>query len=372
MQGRFTRMARRWTDVFFDRLRVRPGGLIVFVLSAFALVVLNSGSMGRARAPAVGRAVISHHPSPVASVIEEVHVHPGDEIEAGAPVITLSSRFLERELALVDAEIRGVTTRARLEQAELEQQVTERAESLELALSKARRDHRRARALGARQKALAAEAEEQLQAVSQRVKTGVAPIDELFAARWALESQRTGTDEATTLAQAERALMADLERTLGPMSKTSGLAEPMRAAHQAELEQLLERRRGIVEDLGALTIAARSNGRVLSVLAPGASVAQDTSVAEVLPDRAGEIVAYLPPDEDAERLTPGDQVLLARVCPGPAKVIRRGAAVEQAPGQLANVLGAPIFGTPVYIEIPPDCSLGVGQVLSVGLSVDRW
>ena len=162
MEGRFTRTVRRWTDVFFDRLRIRPGGLIVFVLSVVALAVVNSRSIGRTQAPAVGYAVVSHHPSPVASVIEEVYVHPGDEVETGAPLLTLSSRFLDRQLALVDAEIQRVTNEARLEQTELEQQVSERAGDLGLALSKARRDHRRAQALSARQKALTNEAEKQL------------------------------------------------------------------------------------------------------------------------------------------------------------------------------------------------------------------
>jgi multidrug resistance efflux pump len=372
MEGRFTRTVRRWTDVFFDRLRIRPGGLIVFVLSVVALAVVNSRSIGRTQAPAVGYAVVSHHPSPVASVIEEVYVHPGDEVETGAPLLTLSSRFLDRQLALVDAEIQRVTNEARLEQTELEQQVSERAGDLGLALSKARRDHRRAQALSARQKALTNEAEKQLDEVAQRVQSGVAPVDELLAARWSLESERTGSSEASSLAQAESALVGELARALGPMSKTSPLAEPMRAAHQAELESLLAQRRALVEDLGALTVAARSTGRVLSVLAPGAAVAQDLSVAEVLPDRASEIVAYVPADGDVRGISTGDEVRLARVCPGPAKVLRRGAAVQEAPLQLSNVLGRPIYGTPVYIEVPPDCSLGVGQILSVGLALDRW
>jgi hypothetical protein len=46
-------------------------------------------------------------------------------------------------------------------------------------------------------------------------------------------------------------------------------------------------------------------------------------------------------------------------------VLRRGAAVQDAPAQLTNFLRFPVHGMPVYISIPSDCSIGVGQVLAV-------
>ena len=52
-------------------------------------------------------------------------------------------------------------------------------------------------------------------------------------------------------------------------------------------------------------------------------------------------------------------------CRGAGQVLRRGAAVEEAPTQLRNLFRFPVHGMPVYVSIPPDCRLGVGQVLSV-------
>jgi hypothetical protein len=39
--------------------------------------------------------------------------------------------------------------------------------------------------------------------------------------------------------------------------------------------------------------------------------------------------------------------------------------VEEAPGQLKNLFCFPVHGMPVYVSVPSDCRLGVGQVLSV-------
>jgi hypothetical protein len=52
-------------------------------------------------------------------------------------------------------------------------------------------------------------------------------------------------------------------------------------------------------------------------------------------------------------------------CRGTGRVLRRGASVEEGPSQLKNLFRFPVHGMPVYVSIPPDCRLGVGQVLSV-------
>jgi hypothetical protein len=52
-------------------------------------------------------------------------------------------------------------------------------------------------------------------------------------------------------------------------------------------------------------------------------------------------------------------------CRGYGSVLRRGAAVEQIPGQIDSLFGISAHGMPVYISVPPDCEIGVGQVLAV-------
>ena len=55
----------------------------------------------------------------------------------------------------------------------------------------------------------------------------------------------------------------------------------------------------------------------------------------------------------------------AFACDRTGTVLRRGAVVEEAPGQLLNLFRFPVHGMPVYISIPEGCSLGIGQVLTV-------
>jgi multidrug resistance efflux pump len=358
---------RQGIDAVTERLHISPLGALVFLLSAGLLAFIQFGSMGWARAPAVAQAVAARHPSPVATVVLESHVELGSEVDEGAPLVTLSPQFLNRELQLIDADIERLMSRARLEQAEMFQTEEERAASLEAAMAEARRDQLRAQAVGSRAKALASAAEEQLQQVQDQVEAGVAPIDELLQARWTFESERSGALEAKTLSQAEQYLIQSLEKTRTKGLKTSLLSEPLEAAHRAELELLLVRRRAVLEDLGALTVTARSSGRVVSVLPPGSAVARDTSVASVLPNHATELVAYVPPQQNANGISPGDEIHLSQVCPGTCKVLRRGPAVEEAPGQLSPLFGTPVFGTPIYLSLPEGCTVGVGQVLSVEL-----
>ena len=52
-------------------------------------------------------------------------------------------------------------------------------------------------------------------------------------------------------------------------------------------------------------------------------------------------------------------------CTGSGSVLRRGAAVEPMPSQIDEFFGIAAHGMPVYISVPPDCRLSVGQVLSV-------
>jgi hypothetical protein len=120
-----------------------------------------------------------------------------------------------------------------------------------------------------------------------------------------------------------------------------------------------------------LTIYSTHTGRVAIVVPPGSSVAIGTSVAAVIPEYAEEIVAYIPPETDPFRIEAGASVSIVQpssLCDGKGEVLRRGAAVEEAPGQLTQFFRFPVHGMPVYISVPTGCSIAVGQVLTVEIA----
>jgi hypothetical protein len=146
------------------------------------------------------------------------------------------------------------------------------------------------------------------------------------------------------------------------------LEGPVDALYAGEIALLETRRNQLLEDRESLTIKATESGRVLDVSSPGESVGENSSVASISPDFAEEIVAYVPAETNPAQISAGSTVRIARpsaACRGEAHVLRRGAAVERAPGQLRGLLRFPVHGMPVYISIPGDCELGVGQVLTV-------
>jgi hypothetical protein len=107
----------------------------------------------------------------------------------------------------------------------------------------------------------------------------------------------------------------------------------------------------------------------------GASVDIGASVATVSPEHAEEIVAYVPPDTDPALVQVGMPALLLQsqvaACRAYGTVLRRGAGVVKAPGQLRGFLRMPVHGMPVYISVPEGCELGVGQVLAVEFAKAR-
>jgi hypothetical protein len=107
----------------------------------------------------------------------------------------------------------------------------------------------------------------------------------------------------------------------------------------------------------------------------GASVDVGTSVATVAPEHADEIVAYVPAETDPVLVEIGTRARLLESqvvgCRAYGTVVRKGAAVVKAPGQLRGFLRLPMHGMPVYISVPEGCELGVGQVLAVEFAVAR-
>ena len=172
------------------------------------------------------------------------------------------------------------------------------------------------------------------------------------------------------LAQAR--LLVEEQRWLSPSMRLRpdrpSLERPTEALYAKQLGVLQIRRNQLLEDRRGLTIASSHSGRVVRVAPPGSSVAAGSSVASVVAEYADEIVAYVPAETDPAEIAVGAPVYISRPalsCRGAGRVLRRGAAVEEAPNQLKNLFRFPVHGMPVYVSVPPDCRLGVGQVLSV-------
>ena len=170
---------------------------------------------------------------------------------------------------------------------------------------------------------------------------------------------------ADLLVEEERWLAEPLRRRPSRPS----LQRPTEALYESEVKRLHLRRDQLLEDRGRLTVASEASGRVAMLVPVGTPVGVGTSVASVLAEYADEVVAYLPSENDVSLVQPGTPARLSgtlmEACLGPARVLRRGAAVVKAPGQLRDFLRTAVHGLPVYISIPEGCDLGVGQVLAV-------
>jgi multidrug resistance efflux pump len=180
------------------------------------------------------------------------------------------------------------------------------------------------------------------------------------------EAKREARLAAATLAiEEERWLDArDRRRPNRP-----SLSRDSDAFHTARLEFLITRRASLLRDREQLAVKSTVGGRVVAALPPGASVDIGTSVATVAPEHAEEIVAYVPAETDPALVEIGARARLLEsqvaACRAYGTVLRRGAGVVEAPGQLRGFLRLPVHGMPVYISVPEGCELGIGQVLAV-------
>ena len=208
-----------------------------------------------------------------------------------------------------------------------------------------------------------------------RIEVG-APLADLSPYFVERELQRVDAEIGQLLHEAKLAraqLVVEEERWLETELRTRpnqpSLSQPTERLYSAQLELLQTRRTQLLEDRAHLTVQSNTTGLVSAVVPEGSSVAIGTSVASVAPEHAEEIVAYVPSDTEPGLIEPGTAVVLAAPgtlsCTGLGAILRRGAAVEQAPDQMSGLLPFPVFGLPVYISVPDGCALGVGQLLTV-------
>lgn len=189
-----------------------------------------------------------------------------------------------------------------------------------------------------------------------------------------LDAEIDQTANKSKLAQAS--LVVAEQRWVAPSLRARpnrpSLASPTAEFYEKQLEVIRTRKALLLEDRKSLTLRSSFAGQVASVTWLGASIAEGASVASIMPDHAEEIVAYLDPSTEPGVVEPGARAQIVNPptepCRAPGRVLRLGAAVEQAPGQLNGPLRLPVHGTPVHISVPIDCRLGIGQVMSVELS----
>jgi biotin carboxyl carrier protein len=146
------------------------------------------------------------------------------------------------------------------------------------------------------------------------------------------------------------------------------LGSPTSAYYESKTKALQLRLSVLIEDRTRLTITSRSEGRVGWVVTQGSSVSVGSTVAMVSREYSDEIVAYVPAETLPASIAPGVRVSVVDPAVGcflPGEVLRRGAGVEEAPGQLLEWFRFPVHGMPVYISVPPDCKLADGQLVAV-------
>jgi len=110
---------RRITDGLFDGIGLRPIGIIVFAGSIGLLLYLSNLHAGTTRSQAVANAQLIDHPARVASFVIEVFVKPGDRVDVGAPLVELSSHFIDQRLERLDVQIEQAINESKLAQARL-------------------------------------------------------------------------------------------------------------------------------------------------------------------------------------------------------------------------------------------------------------
>lgn len=368
----FRERLSEWVDVVHERIGARPLHLVVFAAALGVLGLLHSGSRGTLLVPAVGYAPNMEHPSPAATWVDQVFVLPGDRVEKGAPLLTLATTLIEREIAVIDAGIDRLHKEAEMNLSRLSQEYVDKQLSLQGQLDDSARAKARAKALEERMRRLSDATGTLRERLNERLQDRTARVEDLEKTELMHETYVATAEEASLLARSEDDLARGLRRRLESRPELIKLSETMLAYYEASIRELQEQRNGLMDALRQSTVLARASGRVEYVLPAGASAALGMPVAAIVPDHASEIVAYLPARTNPLEFTPGAKaVITAAGCPAEGTLKRTGGNVVEAPLHLQTRLFTSVFGLPAYISVPEECRIGVGQTLSVQLERAR-
>ena len=202
--------------------------------------------------------------------------------------------------------------------------------------------------------------------IEAAVEARTLPRQELINARQDEESARLRHEAAKRKLSRENELAEDLQ----PTQNSPHLDQANSDLYLAK-KQILELKIADLQDqIDKATIRASVAGRIENVLPQGSPALTSTNLASIIPERAQEIIAFLPAKTQPDSIRVGSMVHIvepSNACPSPAKLVRIGARVELAPGQITGLFNSSVHGLPVYLEIPSECTFGVGQLLSVDI-----
>ncbi len=341
----------------------------VFVLSLTLLIGLEVQSAPDVTVAAVAHARAVEHPAPAPSTVREVHVQNGEQVDAGTLLVTLDDEELRRSLRYLDIDIAVAIEEGRLAQAQVADESSRQTLEARAQLRAAIRDAEIVRGEVASHEALvvtAQEAANRAETLSeQRLVQNAAAED----ARRRLVEIEASRSAAEARLNAELRRLRQTQRTTDTTSSEELLTATVRL-HQSRLESLQLRRRDTAEQIARLQVHAAAPGVVANVPDMGRAVALGESVARIVPRRATEVVAYLSPETNPDAIVEGRRVLIAQAegdaCAG--QLVRgAGAEVVTMPGQAVAANRIAPTGLPVHVALPPECSLGVGQLVWVTL-----
>jgi multidrug resistance efflux pump len=357
---RWKRRALRWSDA----LSARPVAGLVFTacLVAFGALIAVQGGQ------AVQATAVAHTPETLVetlllTTVSAVHVKAGQDVTLGDVLMTLDSATVDRELETVEREIGALEAQLEFERLQgqlqtdrlaLEIDQMERTETSELQLARSRRANAATRVEAA---------QKWRSSVAHLVTQGVESQSALIEAEQQLsEAKAERTLWATQVRDAQG-------RTSAPSVATfdaAALGDAQTRLTTARLEQLKVRRRHLESDAAGLLVRAPTSGRVSLLATVGARTGTLPSLATITPARASEVVAYLPPNLPAHRIPNEASTARLQGCASPLGVLRVGGSVRQAPGQVQRLgLQGPVFGLPVYLNVPADCALRPGSLAQV-------
>ncbi len=362
-----SRRFRRLSEPLGVRL-IPSLGVLAAVLG---IILLQRAKTHGLSASAITAAPAAVHGSEVKGTLERLRVTLGDRVVVGQELALIRSVELEAERTELDALIQRTIRAGVLAQLETSRDQGEAALEALVRLSTAERDREKAAADRVLQARLAEDARGYLERVQDLARSGVIEERAVWLQQQTALLHASLETQAGTLLEAEQARAAALRRELSAELPSHSLLEATARFYETELD-VLERRRHHLDDRAArLSVRARIDGVVTEVAAEGTTLREGDSLVRVVPERAVEVVAYVPSEGSplalgantpfAVRLSDG------RRCEGSGKA-RSTAVAEQKPGQLMPVPSLVGHGFPVRVTLPDHCSLPVGQVVELQIT----
>ncbi|MBS1824612.1 MAG: biotin/lipoyl-binding protein [Acidobacteria bacterium] len=349
--------------------------ITVWLGSAAAAVWLSRENAAIADAP--GQIIAEE--SKIAAVetgrLAELHVHPGQHIEAGQLLARLDTSVLEREIAVAQARLKqyGDETHASTAAMDSDGYASER--TFQRDLDEIANQIETARAQQARESNELAHLQDEIARQLTFVKQGLAKIDrsdDLEIRRKTLASsvaQWPARIQALEQRHKEAATRLDQWRTqhrtaTAPLSREARL-QPLRDRSAEQLEAL----RVLRTRLESAKLIAPASGTVVALLARQGDVVRAGEPFLILSCPSRRLVVAYVNERDGHLLTPGAHALLRRRTPTReevrTKVTRVADVVTQVPQRFWLTPMLAMWGREVYLEVPSNLRLDTGESLDV-------